>query len=105
MPKYGGTLPKVIAIHIRPLHIKVQKEGVWEDTQMLKLTSGDCASGVGLVDENHTQIRLNFAKTHCKSQRAPISKSGVWEDTRMLSGEIASGTASVGREMLSSYPL
>ena len=35
MLEYGGTLPEVIASHVRPLAQKVQKEGVWEDTRML----------------------------------------------------------------------
>ena len=36
MPEYGGTLAELIASHVRPLPQKVQKEGVWEDTRMLK---------------------------------------------------------------------
>ena len=43
MPKYDGTLPKVIASHVRLLPQKVKKEGVWEDTQMLNSASGICA--------------------------------------------------------------
>ena len=35
MPENSGTLPVVIASHVRFLAQKVQKEGVWEDTQML----------------------------------------------------------------------
>ena len=35
MAKYDGTLPKVIASHVRSLPLKVLKEGVWEDTRML----------------------------------------------------------------------
>ena len=52
MPKYDGTLPKVIVSHVRPLAQKVQKEGVWEDTRMLNSVSGDCASVLGLVGAN-----------------------------------------------------
>ena len=52
MPKYNGTLPKVIASHVGPLPLKDQKEGVWEDTRMLNSVSGDCTSGVGLEGVN-----------------------------------------------------
>ena len=41
---------------------------------MLKFASGGCASGVGLVGVNHAQIRWNFARSDCKSRRAPTSK-------------------------------
>ena len=39
MPEYDGTLPVVIASHVGPLPQKCQKEGVWEDTRMLKSAS------------------------------------------------------------------
>ena len=66
---------------------------------MLKLARGDCASRAGLVGANHAQIRWNFARSDCKSHRAPISKSGVWEDMRMLKsarGDCASRAGLVG---------
>ena len=56
------------ASHIRPLP---QKEGVWEDTRMLKFASGGCASKAGLGGANHAQIRWNFARSDCKSCRSP----------------------------------
>ena len=62
MPKYDGTLPEVIASHVEPLPQKSQKEGVWEDTRMLKFASGGCASGGGLVGANHVLIQYNFAR-------------------------------------------
>ena len=64
MPKYDGTLPEVIASHVGPLPQKLcsQKEGVWEDTRMLKFASGGCASGGGLVGANHVLIQYNFAR-------------------------------------------
>ena len=52
MPEYGGTLRVVIASHVRPLPQKVQKEGVWEDTRMLKYAPGGSASRVGLGGAN-----------------------------------------------------
>ena len=52
MSGYGGTLPEVIACHVGPLPPKVQKEGVWEDTRMLKFAPGGCALEVGLVGAN-----------------------------------------------------
>ena len=52
MPEYDGTLPKLIASHGRPLPQKSQKEGVWEDTRMLKFASGGCASEAGLEGAN-----------------------------------------------------
>ena len=56
IPKYGGTLREMIASHVRGLPQKSKKVGVWEDTRMLKSSSGDCASGVGLVGANNGQI-------------------------------------------------
>ena len=41
---------------------------------MLKSSSGDCASGVGLVGANNRQIRWNFAQSDCKSCEGPTSK-------------------------------
>ena len=52
MPEYDGTLPVVIASHVGPLPQKCQKEGVWEDTRMLKFAPGGCASRVGLGGAN-----------------------------------------------------
>ena len=57
MPEYGGTLPKLIASHGRPLSAK---SGVWEDTRMLKFASGGCASGGGLVGD--MCLQYNFAR-------------------------------------------
>ena len=53
MPKYDGTLPKVIASHVGPLPQKSQKEGVWEDTRMLKFAPGGCGSEAGLEGANN----------------------------------------------------
>ena len=52
MPEYGGTLPKLIASHIGLLKCPRKKEGVWEDTRMLKSVSGDCAGQAGLEAVN-----------------------------------------------------
>ena len=75
MPKYGGTLAEVIPSHVRPLPQKVQKEGVWEDTRMLKFALRGCASKTGLVGVNRAQIWWNFSRSNCKSRQAPSSKS------------------------------
>ena len=75
MPEYDGTLPKLIASHVGPLPKKSQKEGVWEDTRMLKSILGYCASEAGLVGANHAQIRWNFGRSDCRSRRAPTMKS------------------------------
>ena len=56
IPKYGGTLREMIASHVRGLPQKSKKVGVWEDTRMLKSSSGDCASGVGLVGANNGTV-------------------------------------------------
>ena len=66
MPEYDGTLPVVIASYVGPLPQKCQKEGVWEDTRMLKSASGDCASEIGLEGVNLPQIWWNFARSDCK---------------------------------------
>ena len=51
-----------------------KKVGVWEDTRMLKSSSGDCDSGVGLVGAKHPQIWWNLAQSDCKSCQGPASK-------------------------------
>ena len=40
MPEYGGTLAELIASHLRLLKCPRKKEGVWEDTRMLKSARG-----------------------------------------------------------------
>ena len=52
LPEYGGTLAELIASHLRLLKCPRKKEGVWEDTRMLKSARGDCASRVGLGGAN-----------------------------------------------------
>ena len=47
MPKYGGILAEVITSHIRPLPLKVLKEGVCEDTRMLSVELGGGTVPVG----------------------------------------------------------
>ena len=98
-PNTMELCPKWFRVTSGPYLKKVQKEGVWEDTRMLKSARWDRGSGAGLGGANDAWIRWNFARTHCKSRRAPISKSGVWEDTRMLnsvSGDCACQVGLVG---------
>ena len=102
MPEYGGTVPKLIASHVGPLPKKSQKEGVWEDTRMLKFASGGCASKEGLGVQTMPKYDGTLPEviaSHVRALPLKDQKEGVWEDTRMLnsvSGDCASGVGLEG---------
>ena len=69
---------------------------------MLALREALRARACPLAPPCRTTVKQSTVNGH--EQGAREKKEGVWEDTRMLSVEIATGTASVGPEMVSSDP-
>ena len=58
--------PNSLQVTSGPYPKKSQKEGVQEDTWMLKSASGDCTSEIGLEGVNLPKIWWNFAQSDCK---------------------------------------
>ena len=87
MAKYDGTLPKVIASHVRSLPLKVLKEGVWEDMRMLNDKTWYVHARLPQTSQPpYVTVRLLHRRALRQAPRRglPFKKVGVWEDTRML---------------------